>query len=192
MKGAAKQVERSITAANNQVLETQKANKLLESSQANQLRAYLVLEGNEVLHVLQNNDVYSATKNMRIRYQVKNVGQTPAYKVTTYKAEKMVPTSRGVALASPTDFPVGPDEGELEALVIGAGLSQQYVRSDFRDKSYTDAELADFNAGKKAYIFWGVVHYQDIFQQEKYLRFCRYFEKNFDSTFTCKDHNDGN
>jgi hypothetical protein len=188
MRKSAEQVERSIKAANEQVAQMQTSNSLQESSQTKQLRAYLVLENYDL------NDAFS--KAMSFSYNIKNVGQTPAYKVTSYKCEDIVAAPADGDLESPVDFNVGADSVmRPESTVLGSGLSTTYrlTRSNCRNdsKEYSIQDINDFRRGAKVYVYWGIVYYRDIFLGDRYLRFCRYLKNGTLNTwYSCVDHND--
>jgi hypothetical protein len=186
MQKSAKQVERSIDAANNQVTASKEANNILELSSRRQLQAYIMLEEHHT------SGFPNILPQMYMKYTVKNVGQTPAYGVSSFKSEAFVPDSPDIVLEVPDPYGEKADwPNDTELSVIGAGLTQVYDRPD--SQTHSNSDLDDFKRGKKAYMYWGVVYYKDIFKQDRYLRFCRYFSKgDLNGWFACKNHNDAN
>jgi hypothetical protein len=88
----------------------------------------------------------------------------------------MVEFHRGSPLRSPTDFRTGANQDATpETVEIGAGLISPHALD------------------KKALIYWGVVFYKDIFDADRWFRFCRYVTAvDLAEYSSCVDHNDSN
>lgn len=186
MRKSSEQVERSIKAANDQVSQMKASNRLAELGQTRQLRAYITLDDYDIVDF--------ASKSMRVRLIVKNVGQTPAYSVWTRRCEDILPDVYDVK--SPTYFSTTLKEWSQES-ALGSGVSQSTIpdRDNCKDKSkeYYSQDLRDFQRGTKIYVFWGASYYLDIFSEPRYFRFCRYLKNGDIKTwYSCDDHNDAN
>jgi hypothetical protein len=96
---------KSIETANRQAAAAEKANEAVAAVAERQLRAYLTMERHDTYRSVSVNGITSPTKFMFMGWSMKNVGQTPAYKVTSYKEEAIIdhqPT--GVVLTAPGEY----------------------------------------------------------------------------------------
>jgi hypothetical protein len=114
-----------------------------------QLRAYIVVE-------LYKLDEVKAGEFTTARMNIKNVGSTPAYELSS-NIESLV-----VSLADSTKFAKEKIADELdEALTIAPGRGHG-VDSDSRT-AVTAGEIADIISGDKIVLVRGTVRYKDVF-----------------------------
>jgi hypothetical protein len=183
----------SVAAANRQAVAAEAANLAVTATAEKQLRAYLTIERHDTMDALVKDGKVLPAGPMHMNVVFRNVGQTPAYKVTFYEREAMLPQRRSdPPLKAPSEYATQPDANDIpEAAIIGAGLTQGYGGAPAN--AYSDSELKAFREGREVYVYWGAVYYEDVFSRPRYVRFCRYFaDGNLNAWFACQNHNDSN
>jgi hypothetical protein len=191
--------QKAVDAAGRQASLAEAANTNASDTAERQLRAYVIISRPEksidgfVEIAVADNNKLSLTKKTTTRHLFQNVGQTPAYDINFLVSEKLITSSMNETPKSPSSYETSRTEDGGQFLALGAGKSDAFAFRNASGKGFTDAELNEFKNGKKAYVFWGIVYYRDIFKHQRYTRFCRYYESgDLNNTFSCADHNDAN
>jgi hypothetical protein len=159
-----------------------------------QIRAYLVVES---AVITESTD--SADPNLSVR--LKNVGQTPAYDVFSFRRAVMSPILDGKVMPDGAYITDCADKEGQGAAAIGAGLSMGYDIPRMRrgtanqyTERFSEMEMAEFKQGKSVYYIRGISCYQDIFKDRHFTKFCFFFQnpKSFETHgfISCDIEND--
>jgi hypothetical protein len=170
-----------ILAANRRAEATEKTYDLAAETSRSQLRAYVSVLGISTESAFE--------KNMSSSLNYKNVGQTPALGLRTL-TDAVIISSSGSDVKSPRTYSTSYDGNNEPTIALGGGIA---ASDPVNRGSFKEAELAEFRAGSKLYVVWGVIYYSDVFGKNHYTRFCRYFKNGEPGRWTpCQTGNDSN
>jgi hypothetical protein len=122
-------------------------------------RAYVVAE-------LQVIEEFAPGKPFKGAIAVRNVGQTPAYNVSTNMAVTIIPDGGSGQIP-------GWEEVTRVHLVIGSGLDKRSSRHSV--EPLTQAQFDSVRAGKSRVLVGGTVVYDDIFGKTWWTQFCHFY-----------------
>lgn len=123
-----------------------------------QLRAYLVSKKFRVTGIIPEHIP-------KVHFELKNVGQTPAYAVQMRSEVHIMPTVPFTAFK----VRFGGDIVGGSRAVIGAGEPSE-ISYPFWDR-LTPAEVLDIRSGRSSIVAFGAVSYRDIFKRRRLLTF---------------------
>jgi hypothetical protein len=170
-----------VLAANRRAEATEKTYDLAAETSRSQLRAYVSVLGISTESAFE--------KNMSSSLNYKNVGQTPALGLRTL-TDAVIISSSGSDVKSPRTYSTSYDGNNEPTITLGGGIA---ASDPVNRGSFKEAELAEFRAGSKLYVVWGVIYYSDVFGKNHYTRFCRYFKNGEPGRWTpCQTGNDSN
>jgi hypothetical protein len=171
-----------ILAANRRAEAAEKANDLAAETSRSRLRAYVSVLGISTQNPFE--------KNMSSSFSYKNVGQTPALGLRTL-TDAVIVSSSGPDVKPPRTYSTSYDSDNDPTIVLGGGIDASDPIN--RGSPFKEAELVEFRAGSKLYVVWGAIYYADVFGENHYTRFCRYFKNGEPNRWTlCKTDNDSN
>jgi hypothetical protein len=128
-----------------------------------QLRAYLSV-------VIGSGAYQDRSRNIRFEGAptLRNNGQTPAYKVRFEIRAAIIPDN----LVADYEFKV-PASGVESQSTIGPG-EERILRAWLPDY-VNDSDVPDIKSAKgRALHVWGIVHYEDVFRQPHFVKFCQH------------------
>jgi hypothetical protein len=127
-----------------------------EQTAQKQLRAYISMVGGSI--TLQNNAMF-----IRIYIQVKNSGQTPAYKVSTWVTHQI----RDLPQFDPSFTEAQPPEQRGGRSIVGPQMPIDLLI----DHPITPEEREGINNGIKRIYVWGQIDYTDVFNEPRWTKF---------------------
>ena len=173
-------VRYAILAVNRRAEATEKTFDQTAEASRSQLRAYVSILGISTQNAFE--------KNMASTLNYKNIGQTPALGLRTLIDAAIIPSS-GSDVKPPRAYSTSYGGDNEPATALGGGIAA----SDPANKTFKDTELEEFRTGSKLYVVWGVIYYSDIYGQNHFTRFCRYFKNGeLGRWMLCQTGNDSN
>ncbi len=170
----------AILAMNRRAEATEKSFDQTAEASRSQLRAYVSILG------ISTQNAFEKTMASTLNY--KNIGQTPALGLRTLIDAAIIPSTAS-DVKPPRVYPTSYGGDNEAAVALGGGIAG----SDPVNKTFKDTELEEFRAGSKLYVVSGVIYYSDIFGQNHFTRFCRYFRNGeLGRWMLCQTGNDSN
>jgi hypothetical protein len=127
-------------------------------SSQRELRAYVGIVGGQMTYI----NTFDGQKGLLINIVLKNFGQTPAYRLSTWIKQPLILDSDAVPFGNPT--PIAERQGES---FEGPGATFEVNWS----LPINEEELATVNAGKKKIFVWGGANFTDAFGKGRKIIF---------------------
>ena len=131
---------------------------VMRSSAQRQLRAYVGIVGGEMTYI----NLIEGGYGLDIHIMLKNFGQTPGYKLTTWIKPPQI-LDKGVI---PFDEPIPINERNGESF-LGPG-GEFHIRWTI---PIADTDLASINDGSKKIFVWGGLDFIDAFRRQRHFIF---------------------
>lgn len=128
--------------------------KVAKESSERELKAYVIVDNSEVTDL--------DTGVPKISYRIQNVGQTPVYKMTQQLYIDVHP------YPLPEDFQPTWSRGTTTAY-----FGKSITISDIETKGWPESDIAAVKLAQNVRLYvMGIVHYRDIFQNDRMTEFC--------------------
>jgi hypothetical protein len=153
-------------------------------------RAYVLLDSDKILETL----TVGVGKEPEFMLRVKNVGQTPAYKLGVVHGSASGPWP----LPPDTDLTIK-STGEVRDISPPGNVTFWGTNADSKGKAVTQAEFDAFKTGALRFYIFGRITYRDIYGADRYTNFCLSIVPPTDPQSAagfgiqrCAQHNDSN
>lgn len=158
------QAQRAITesAGSDKGASTNEAPKS-DEAEIRQRRAYVLLDPDKIFETL----TVSVGKEPEFMLRVKNVGQTPAYKLGVVRGSASGPWP----LSTETDLTIK-STGEVRDISPPGNITFWGTNTDSKGNAVTQAQFDAFKTGALRFYIFGRITYRDIYDIDRYTNFC--------------------
>ncbi len=132
-------------------------------SEIKRLRAYVLLDTDKIFETL----TVAVGKEPEFTLRVKNVGQTPAYKLGVVRGAASGPWP----LPSDTDLTIK-SSGEARDISPPGDVTLWGTNADSKGKTVSQSDFDAFKAGTLRFYIFGRITYRDIYDIDRYSNFC--------------------